>query len=87
MTTSPDRITPAALAARLTSAEPHAVLDVRERGAYERGHVFRTTALPRRWLEFRLPALVPAPAEVYLAWEEALDPEGVSPIPLIPEPR
>jgi len=62
MTTSEDPITPAALAALLTSAEPHAVLDVRERGAYERGHIFRTTALPRRWLEFRLPALVPAPA-------------------------
>jgi rhodanese-related sulfurtransferase len=62
MTTPGDHITPAALAALLTSAEPHAVLDVRERGAYERGHVFRTTALPRRLLEFRLPALVPAPA-------------------------
>jgi rhodanese-related sulfurtransferase len=61
MTTS-DRITPAALATLLTSTEPHAVLDVRERGAYERGHIFRTTALPRRLLEFRLPALVPAPA-------------------------
>ena len=54
MTTPRDRITPATLAALLTSAEPHAVLDVRERGAYERGHIFRTTALPRRWLEFRL---------------------------------
>jgi rhodanese-related sulfurtransferase len=62
MTTPDDRITPAALAALLTSTEPHAVLDVRERGAYERGHIFRTTALPRRLLEFRLPALVPAPA-------------------------
>ena len=37
MTTSRDRLTPAALAALLISAEPHAVLDVRERGAYERG--------------------------------------------------
>ena len=44
MTTSPDRITPAALAALMASATPHAVLDVRERGAYERGHVFRATA-------------------------------------------
>jgi rhodanese-related sulfurtransferase len=61
MTTPQDRITPAALAALLTSTAPHAVLDVRERGAYERGHIFRTTALPRRLLEFRLPALVPAP--------------------------
>jgi len=31
------------------------VLDVRERGAFERGHVFRTTTLPRRQLEFRVP--------------------------------
>jgi rhodanese-related sulfurtransferase len=28
-----------------------------------------------------------AAMEAYLAWEEALDHEGVSPIPLIPEPR
>ena len=53
-------IDPAALAALMTSAAPHAVLDVRERGAYERGHVFRTTTLPRRLLEFRLAARVPA---------------------------
>ena len=36
MTTSPDRITPTALATLMASATPHAVLDVRERGAYER---------------------------------------------------
>jgi rhodanese-related sulfurtransferase len=54
-------LTPAALAALMTSAAPHAVLDVRERGAYERGHIFRTTTLPRRLLEFRLATLVPAP--------------------------
>ena len=52
---------PAALAALMTSTAPHAVLDVRERGAYERGHIFRTTTLPRRLLEIRLGALVPAP--------------------------
>jgi rhodanese-related sulfurtransferase len=60
MTTAEPPIAPAALAALLTSATPHAVLDVRERGAYERGHIFRTTALPRRLLEFRLTTLVPA---------------------------
>jgi rhodanese-related sulfurtransferase len=60
MTTAPT-IPSAALAALMTSAAPHAVLDVRERGAYERGHVYRSTALPRRLLELRLPALVPAP--------------------------
>jgi rhodanese-related sulfurtransferase len=62
MMPSADRITPEALAALMLSTTPHAVLDVRERGAYERGHVYRTTALPRRLLELRLPALVPAPA-------------------------
>jgi rhodanese-related sulfurtransferase len=62
MTTTADRITPEALAAQLRSSAPHAVLDVREHGAYERGHIYRTTALPRRLLELRLPALVPAPA-------------------------
>ncbi|HEU5321098.1 MAG TPA: rhodanese-like domain-containing protein, partial [Methylomirabilota bacterium] len=39
---------------------PHAVLDIRERGAYERGHIFRSTSLPRRQLETRLPVLVTA---------------------------
>jgi rhodanese-related sulfurtransferase len=55
-------LTPDALAALMASGAPHAVLDVRERGAYERGHVFRATSLPRRLLEARLPALVTAPA-------------------------
>ena len=55
-------MTPDTLAALMASDEPHAVLDLRERGAYQRGHIFRTTMLPRRLLEFRLPALVPSPA-------------------------
>lgn len=46
----------------MADAAPHAVLDVRERGAYERGHVYGTTALPRRLLEFRLERLVTARA-------------------------
>jgi rhodanese-related sulfurtransferase len=45
----------------MAGARPHAVLDLRERAAYERGHVFRATSLPRRLLETRLAALVPAP--------------------------
>src|SRR5213593_1416414 len=53
---------PDALADLMASDTPHAALDVRERGAYERGHVFRTTSLPRRQLEFRVPTLVTAPA-------------------------
>ncbi|HSF06139.1 MAG TPA: rhodanese-like domain-containing protein [Methylomirabilota bacterium] len=54
-------MTPAELTALMESSAPHAVLDVRERGAYERGHIFRATSLPRRLLELRVPALVTAP--------------------------
>ena len=60
---------PVAQTQQITAEELHSrmqargvqVLDVRERGAYERGHVFRTTSLPRRQLEFRVPTLVTAP--------------------------
>jgi rhodanese-related sulfurtransferase len=55
-------LTPDALAALMAGSIAHAVLDVRERGAYERGHIFRSTSLPRRQLETRLPRLVTAPA-------------------------
>lgn len=48
----------AALAALRESGPPHALIDLRERAAYERGHIFRATALPRRLLERRLPVLV-----------------------------
>src|SRR5215475_11065170 len=51
-------ISPAELAGLRERGEMHALLDLRERGAYERGHIFRATALPRRLLEFRLPLLV-----------------------------
>src|SRR2546421_1994955 len=53
---------PDALADLMASETPHGVLEVRERGAYERGHVYRSTTLPRRQLEWRLPTLVTAPA-------------------------
>jgi len=55
-------MTPDDLVTLMQSSRPHALLDLRERGRYERGHVFRATSLPRRMLEFRLPALVTAPA-------------------------
>lgn len=55
-------IDPEALARLMAGSTPHAVLDVRERGAYERGHIFWSTSLPRRLLEFRLPVLVTAAA-------------------------
>ena len=55
-------LTPDALAALMAGATAHAVLDIRERGAYERGHIFRSTSLPRRQLETRMATLVTAPA-------------------------
>ncbi|HXG15516.1 MAG TPA: rhodanese-like domain-containing protein, partial [Calidithermus sp.] len=54
-------IDPHRLAGLMAGRAPHAVVDVRERGRYERGHIFRSTSLPRRLLEFRLPVLVTAP--------------------------
>jgi rhodanese-related sulfurtransferase len=51
-------ITATELEALRERGETHALLDLRERGAYERGHIFRATPLPRRLLEFRLPGLV-----------------------------
>ena len=53
-------ISAAELATLMKSDTPHAVLDLRERGAYQKRHIFRATSLPRRLLEVRLPALVPA---------------------------
>ena len=53
-------VTPTALGALMSGTAPHAVLDLRERAAYERGHIYWTTSLPRRLLETRLPGLVTA---------------------------
>jgi len=53
-------ISAAELATLMKSDTPHAVLDLRERGAYQTRHIFRATSLPRRLLEVRLPAFVPA---------------------------
>ena len=63
-------IAPAELAALMRSDAPHAVLDLREKAAYETGHIFRATSLPRRLLEFRLPALVPATATPLVVCDE-----------------
>jgi rhodanese-related sulfurtransferase len=63
-------ITPHELAILMPSTIPHAVLDLRERGAYERGHVFRATSLPRRLLELRLPELVTARATPLVVYDD-----------------
>jgi rhodanese-related sulfurtransferase len=54
-------ITAGDLQALLGRGEAVALLDLRERGAFERGHIFRATPLPRRLLEARLPALITCP--------------------------
>ncbi|MBI4635261.1 MAG: sulfurtransferase [Candidatus Rokubacteria bacterium] len=61
---------PAELADLMRSESPHACLDLRERGAYERGHIFRATSLPRRLLEYRLPGLVTARRTPVVLYDE-----------------
>ncbi len=53
------RVEPDQLASLMTGSAPHAVLDLRERAAFQTGHIFRATPLPRRLLEARAPILVP----------------------------
>jgi rhodanese-related sulfurtransferase len=55
-------VRPDELAALMGGSVPHAALDLRERAAYERGHIYWSTSLPRRLLETRLPGLVTAKA-------------------------
>jgi len=59
---TPGAISSDQLATLLQERTPHALIDVRERAAFERGHIFRATPVPRRLLEARLPALVTATA-------------------------
>src|SRR5437870_1483919 len=63
-------IAPAELARLTQSSTPHALLDLREKAAYERGHIYRATSLPRRLLEFRLPTLVPVRATPLVVCDE-----------------
>src|SRR4029453_1024054 len=57
-------ISPAELDALMKSDTPHAVLDLRERGAYQKRPIFRATSLRRRLLEGLVPAL-PTPIVIY----------------------
>ena len=63
-------ISPEQLATLLEQPSPHALLDVRERAAFERGHIYRATPLPRRLLELRLPALVTAPGTLIVLCDD-----------------
>ena len=63
-------ISPAQLAILLEQPSPHALLDVRERAAFERGHIYRATPLPRRLIELRLPALVTAPGTLIVLYDD-----------------
>src|SRR5437879_12352466 len=61
---------PAHLARPTQPSTPHALLDLREKAAYERGHIYRATSLPRRLLALRLPTLVPARATPLVVCDE-----------------
>jgi rhodanese-related sulfurtransferase len=67
---NPGTISPDQLATLLEQPSPHALLDVRERAAFERGHIYRATPLPRRLLELRLPTLVTAPATLIVLCDD-----------------
>ena len=63
-------ITSAELSALQKTSTSHALLDVRERAAYERGHIYRATSAPRRLLETRLARLVPAPKTPVVVYDD-----------------
>ena len=64
-TISPDQVT-----TLLQQRGAHALLDVRERAAFQRGHIFRATPLPRRLLETRLPGLVTASGTLIVLYDD-----------------
>ena len=55
------RISPAEAKQRFDEAASCALLDIRERGEYNLGHIPGSTSLPRRDIEFRLARLLPVP--------------------------
>jgi rhodanese-related sulfurtransferase len=63
-------ITASDLSTLLETSKATALLDVRERAAYERGHIYRATSLPRRLLEARLPRLVTAPKTTIVVYDD-----------------
>jgi rhodanese-related sulfurtransferase len=67
---TPGTISPDQLTTLLQQRDAHALLDVRERAAFERGHIFRATPLPRRLLETRLPMLVTAAGTLIVLYDD-----------------
>ena len=67
---TPGAISPDQLTTLLQQRDAHALLDIRERAAFERGHIFRATPLPRRLLETRLPMLVTAPGTLVVLYDD-----------------
>src|SRR5258705_10855146 len=67
---TPGTISPDQLTTLLQQRGAHALLDVRERAAFERGHIFRATPLPRRLLETRLPMLVTAAGTLMVLYDD-----------------
>jgi rhodanese-related sulfurtransferase len=67
---TPGAISPDQVTTLLQQRGAHALLDVRERAAFERGHIFRATPLPRRLLETRLPGLVTASGTLIVLYDD-----------------
>src|SRR5919198_3186788 len=63
-------ISPDQLAALRAEGRSHALLDLRERAAYERAHIYGAISLPRRLLEFRLRELITAPATPLVIYDD-----------------
>ncbi|MBP1934351.1 rhodanese-like domain-containing protein [Ammoniphilus resinae] len=63
-------ILPDELEALLLSNEPYALLDIRERPAYNRGQILGSTNVPRYELEFRIPQLVPIQSTEIILYDD-----------------
>ena len=55
----PTTISPQELKTRMEAQESSALIDVREPNEYDKGQIYSATSVPRRYLEFRMPHLVP----------------------------
>jgi len=63
-------ISPEELEALLSSSELYALIDIRERPAYNRGQILGSTNVPRYELEFRISQLVPVQSTQIIVYDE-----------------
>jgi len=68
-----DSISVSALEDLMSSKSEYALFDVREAGEAEKGHIYGTTFLPRRLIEFRILELVPNPDALLVLYDNGPD--------------